>query len=245
MGRGRGWGFPLALRLLAIAAGGILVLTLGYGPVGGPVNGIYDRYLLPVLPGLLAIGAYASRGRRAALPILLVGVLLFAGWSVSWQREYMARQTAVWTVAQTMVAAGIPAAEIDAGYEWNGWSRGDAVVERARETALSTGEPRRFVQLVVDGIYAPHAWYVGFTPSGAFGFSCSGPPRVTVPYGDGWAAYGLRRCQRTTTPAALGPPPAHRESRGAGGEGVRVLDPERDPLVALALLDGAQQNARR
>ena len=130
---------------------------------------------------------------------------MFAGWSVSWQREYLARQTAVWTVAETLVSQGIPAIEIDAGYEWAGWTRGDAIIEESRADALQSGEPRRFVHLVVDGLYRPHTWYIGFGP---LGWGCSGQPRVTVPYGDGAipsadgaVAYGLRRCRPPSPPA--------------------------------------------
>jgi hypothetical protein len=170
---------------------GILLATLGYGPVGGPANGLYDRYLLPVLPGVLGLVAYAVRHRHAAVPLFLVSAMLFAGWSVAWQREYLARQSAVWAVAETLVAAGVPATEIDAGYEWAGWTRGDAVIEQARTAALQAGEPRQFVQLVVDGLYRPSRWYVGFGPLGR---GCAGQPRVEVSYGDGWSAYGLQRC---------------------------------------------------
>ena len=89
-----------------------------------------------------------------------------------------------------------PATEIDAGYEWAGWTRGEATIEQARTAALEAGEPRQFVQLVVDGLYKPHAWYVGFGPLGSGGPGCSGQPLVEVPYGDGSsAAYGLRRCR--------------------------------------------------
>jgi hypothetical protein len=154
--------------------------------------------VLPVLPGALALVAFAVRDRRGAAPMLLVGALLFAGWSVSWQHEYMARQAAVWTVAETLVSQGVPAEEIDAGYEWSGWTRGDAVIERARVAAVQAGEPRDFVQLVVDGLYQPHTWYVGFGPLGR---GCSGQPRVTVPYGDGAAAYALRRCRPPSGPS--------------------------------------------
>jgi hypothetical protein len=200
-GPGVGDSSSLPIRLLVLSSLGILATTLAYGPVGGPVNGLYERYLLPVLPGVLALAAYAVRERRVAVPLFLAGAVLFAGWSVGWEREYLARQTAVWTVARALVEAGIPASEIDAGYEWAGWTRGDVVIEQARAAALQAGEPRQFVQLVVDGLYHPSAWYVGFGP---LGWGCAGQPQVTVPYGDGFVAYGLRRCrpQPIRTPTA-------------------------------------------
>jgi hypothetical protein len=185
-------GLPLSTRLLALSSLGVLVLTLGYGPVGAPINGVYDRYLLPVLPGLLAVLGLAVHRQRAAGPVLLCAVLAFAGWSVPWQQEYMQRQTAVWSVAEQLVADGIAPEQIDAGYEWAGWTRGETVVAQARDTALSLGEPRQFVQLVVDGLYRPEGWYVGFGP---LGWGCAGRPLVEVPYGNGQTAYGLRRCR--------------------------------------------------
>jgi 4-amino-4-deoxy-L-arabinose transferase-like glycosyltransferase len=206
---GRGLGglsLPLPLRLLVLSSLGVLAFTLGYGPIGGPPNGLYDRYLLPVLPGLLAATAYVVRERRTAVPLLLLGAIVFAGWSVPWQREYLARQAAVWTVAQDLVHQGIAADQIDAGYEWAGWTRGDAVIEGARAAALAAGEPRQFVQIVVDGLYKPHGWYVSFGP---LGYGCAGQPLVTVPYGDGGVAYGLHRCRPYGgSSRAPRPPPA-------------------------------------
>jgi 4-amino-4-deoxy-L-arabinose transferase-like glycosyltransferase len=182
----------VAMRLLALSTVGVLAVTLGYGPLGGPVNGLYDRYLLPAVPGVLALAALAVRRHQLAVPVVAIGVLLFAGWSVTWERDYLARQAAVWNVAQTLTGDGVSPTEIDAGYEWNGWYRGDAAIEQARQEALSLGEPRRFVQLVVNGIYAPSAWYVGFGPLGT---GCLGQPYAEASYGDGWPVYALRRCR--------------------------------------------------
>lgn len=191
---------PLAIRLLGLASLSILLLTVAYGPVAGPVNGLYDRYLLPVLPGVLALAGYAVRERRAALPLLLIGALCFGGWSLSWQREYLQRQAAVWQVAESLAAQGIPPTDVDAGYEWNGWHRGPAAIEEARLTALASGDSRSFVQRVVDSIYRTSPWYVGFELRRP---ACPGTPAVEVRYGDGsWPIYGLRRC------AGPGGPPA-------------------------------------
>ncbi|MCC7371666.1 MAG: glycosyltransferase family 39 protein [Chloroflexi bacterium] len=209
----RGWQLqavaqtPLAIRLLGLASLGILLLTLGYGPLAGPVNGLYDRYLLPVLPGLLACVGYAVRERRAAVPLLLVGALCFGGWSLSWQREYLQRQAAVWQVADSPVAQGIPPTDIDGGYEWNGWYRGPAAIENARLAALASSDSRSFVQRVVDSIYRTSPWYVGFDLRRP---ACPGTPAVQAHYGDGdWPIYGLRRCAGPGGPpvrAPSGPP---------------------------------------
>jgi hypothetical protein len=202
---------PLSVRLLAASSFGTLILTLGYGPLAGPVNGLYDRYLLPVLPGLLALVGYAVRERRAALPLLVVGVLGFAGWSISWQQEYLQRQAATWRVAEALVAQGVTPAEIDAGYEWNGWHRGPAAIEQARQSALTSGDARSFVQLVVDRIYQPRRWYIGFGPLGP---GCAGRPAAEASYGGGWPVYGLRRCPPGNGPPARAPQAAH-EADGA------------------------------
>jgi hypothetical protein len=142
-----------------------------------------------VAPALLAL--------LVAVP-LLCAALVFAGWSISWQGEYLERQTAVWTVAERLVAQGIAPTEIDAGYEWAGWTRADGVITEARAAALSDGSPRGFVQRVVDGLYEPKSWYVGFGPLGR---GCAGRLASEVPCGKGQTAYGLRRCQRPGGPA--------------------------------------------
>jgi 4-amino-4-deoxy-L-arabinose transferase-like glycosyltransferase len=219
---------PLPIRLLVLASLGALAVTLGYGPLAGPVNGLYDRYLLPVLPGALALAGYAIRQRRLAAPLLLIGVLSFGSWSVNWQQEYLQRQTAVWQVAETLVAQGVSPTEIDAGYEWNGWYRGPAVIEQARLAALASGDSRSFVQLVVDSIYAPRRWFIRFGQSDQAksvppGPGCSGRPLAAASYqhnGTTWPVDGLRRCG----PGGNGP--QHRAPESATATDPAPSDPQ-------------------
>jgi hypothetical protein len=184
---------PVSTRLLILASFGMLVVTLGYETVDGPFNGLYDRYLIPVLPGALAICALVVRERRLAIPVLAAGVLLFAGWSVSWQREYMQRQAAIWQMAQTITSQGVPPAMIGAGFEWNGTYRAETVIPQARDEAIQAGDPRQFVQRVIDGLYRPRRWYVDLTPP-ASSSNCPDQAPLIITYGDGWLVYGVRHC---------------------------------------------------
>ena len=45
----------------------------------------------------------------------VVSAVLFAGWSIWWQRDFMARRAAVWQAAQSLVNMGIPAEEMLCG----------------------------------------------------------------------------------------------------------------------------------
>jgi 4-amino-4-deoxy-L-arabinose transferase-like glycosyltransferase len=199
---------PISLRLLLLSSLGILVVTLGYEIVDGPFNGLYDRYLIPVLPGALAACAYAVRNRRLAVPVLAVGVVLFAGWSVGWQREYMQRQTAIWQLAQTIVESGVPPSQIGAGFEWNGTYRSETVIPEARDAAILAGDPRQFVQRVIDGIYRPRRWSIDFEPPPPT--TCPDQQIIQIEYGNGWPVYGVRRC--------FGPRPQQTSSEQASSQ---------------------------
>src|SRR5581483_11854823 len=77
------------------------------------------------------------------------------------------------------------------GFEWNGTYRGEMVIPRARDEALQAGDPRGFVQRVIDGIYRPCPWSVDLAPPST---ACPDQPAVRIAYGDGWPVYGSRRC---------------------------------------------------
>ena len=192
---------PVAMRLLLVTSAGMLAVTLGYALISGQTSDLYDRYLLPLLPGALALGALSLPERRLTLASLAAGVLLFAVWSVTWERDYLQRQAAVWSAANALVAQGIAPTEIDAGFEWNGWYRGETVIQQVLTELGRSGESRRFANLVVRGLYQPHEWYVDFAPAPG---TCPTPPRVAVAYGSGAFAYAMQRCGPSPPPFGNG-----------------------------------------
>jgi hypothetical protein len=88
---------------------------------------VFDRYLLALLPGAFLIAlprAMASRLRLAgALGVLFV----FAGVCIGLMHDCHELNAARWRVGRRALARGIPASEIEGGFEWNGWFGGDAV----------------------------------------------------------------------------------------------------------------------
>lgn len=111
----------------------------------------YERYLLPLLPGaiiiLLAVaqqrGFSVRAGALALVPLALFSWLLM--------QDYWSWNEARWQVGRELLAQSIPAAKIDAGYEWDGWYLYDATVDYIR----STGKPFIFDpwQYVLDPEY--------------------------------------------------------------------------------------------
>lgn len=88
-------------------------------------NPLFDRYLLPVLAGLLLYLA-------ASLPVpsfrmnrvlSIAGALCFIFFSTLLTQDYFRWNEAKWTAANWAVAQGHQALSIDGGYEWTGWHK--------------------------------------------------------------------------------------------------------------------------
>lgn len=89
--------------------------------------GWFDRYLLPILP-LLLVGLFAlwpataprATARHAALGIASLLLLGFAGYAVAATHDYFAWNRIRWQLLDGSVQQGVPAAQIDGGFEFNG-----------------------------------------------------------------------------------------------------------------------------
>lgn len=101
--------------LFVVLMGGGLFIPFVFAP------SFYDRYLIPaVLPILVLSGGPL----REPLPsvrrkVFLLATLLFLGLSLEWTRFQIDRGQAVWQVASEL-AREVPAAEVRAGFEWQG-----------------------------------------------------------------------------------------------------------------------------
>jgi 4-amino-4-deoxy-L-arabinose transferase-like glycosyltransferase len=83
--------------------------------------GLYlDRYLLPLLPFAAVLALSAGRLRAGAVT---AGVLLalMASYSVMATHDYMAWNRARWTALSQLEEAGHRPADVDGGFEYNGW----------------------------------------------------------------------------------------------------------------------------
>jgi 4-amino-4-deoxy-L-arabinose transferase-like glycosyltransferase len=101
---------PGLLALFTLAHAALLLVT--------PQQ--FDRYLVVLLPGaLLAAGAEEPGRFRSRVGIAVV--LLFSALSFGLMRDWLAWNSARWTLGRRAVAGGIPATDIEGGFEWDGW----------------------------------------------------------------------------------------------------------------------------
>jgi hypothetical protein len=158
----------------------------------------YDRYSLSALPWaliavLVAVDGLPEGGRWPRWPLVgcLVGLLVLASWSVWWEREYLARRAAGWQAGLQLVSLGVPADQIDGGYEWNGWHQRDAAMAEVVQRAAEDGSGRRLNDYIITRLESSKArWVLAFAPPRR---SQGGRVLVEVPYWQGQAVYGVER----------------------------------------------------
>jgi hypothetical protein len=78
-----------------------------------------DRYLIPLMPGALALAATPEARRRWAPGLVVLGV--FAAGALGLMPDWLARKSARWELGRRALARGIAADEIEGGFEWDGW----------------------------------------------------------------------------------------------------------------------------
>ena len=90
-----------------------------------------------------------------------------------------------------MVERGIPAEEIDGGFEWNGWHRGETVIRAAVQRASEDGQPRSLDTYVLDGLLRRTRWTMAFVPPDEAARSAK--VLVSIPYWQGQRVVGWQR----------------------------------------------------
>lgn len=137
-----GWGIAAASVLVAVtlAAGtrrpapgarlaGLLVSlavwqAAGVVPSSFPVRETvvsYDRYLLPLLPLVVALLLWALRDVRVPAAPAWAATAVFAALSVAGTHDYLQYQSATWRAARAAHASGIDYLSLDAGAAWDGY----------------------------------------------------------------------------------------------------------------------------
>lgn len=89
--------------------------------VGGLPSPSLDRYLLPLLPLVIALGLWAWEGRGLWLPGAWLATALVGVFAVAGTRDSMVRQEAVWRLADSATAVGAPRPSVDGGAAWMGY----------------------------------------------------------------------------------------------------------------------------
>jgi 4-amino-4-deoxy-L-arabinose transferase-like glycosyltransferase len=93
------------------------------------VGNFFDRYLLPVLPCLVALLlSLPARPGRATRPGWAAALLLLAPLAtlaVLGTRDYLEHHRARWALIGTLVDRGVPLERIEGGFELDGWSTRD------------------------------------------------------------------------------------------------------------------------
>lgn len=84
-------------------------------------GGSLDRYLLPLIPLAIALLLWAIRDVRLFDPVGWVVLAAVAAFSVAGTRDYLVYMDAVWSMARTANAAGVPNEKLDAGSGWDGY----------------------------------------------------------------------------------------------------------------------------
>ncbi|MEW6270734.1 MAG: glycosyltransferase family 39 protein [Thermodesulfobacteriota bacterium] len=79
----------------------------------------YDRYMLPLLPLLVALALAARPRLRPRVAVALLAAFALVG--ALGLRDHLAYSGALWEAVARLRARGVPDAEIDGGYVVNGW----------------------------------------------------------------------------------------------------------------------------
>jgi hypothetical protein len=114
-----------ALAVFAVFAAGYLPLLLFKSVVPGGA-GLFDRYLLPVMPiatiiGLRIYSAMAGKTRPPLLGWLALGLCAYYG--VAQTHDYFCLLRARVKLTNALEARGVPRRKIMAGFEYDGWTQ--------------------------------------------------------------------------------------------------------------------------
>lgn len=100
--------------LLAFLAGYLVLMNLLWM--------YHDRYTLPLMPIAIAL-LLGSRDRPSvSLRPAVIALMLFGGVALIGARDALRYNQGVRDAWQSLIDAGVPPSDIDAGYAWNGWT---------------------------------------------------------------------------------------------------------------------------
>jgi hypothetical protein len=123
---------PALLRLLLLLfAGAYLLWHLSTGPF------IFDRYLVPILPVVVLLALDAAPRDLLASPVVAACLVACGAFSVAANHEYLSWNAARDQAVRALDAQGVPAAEVDGGFEVNAPRHFEAYRQRTGELTRS------------------------------------------------------------------------------------------------------------
>jgi hypothetical protein len=123
---------------------------------------VYDRYLLPMLPGLLIpLLWHYQQLIRDRIPVVgWVVLVAFGSYAVATTHDYLAAARARLAAATSVHATGVPRRHISAGIEYDGWTQ----IQEGRYVIIPTFEYRRtpIVRLnaCIRWIFGTRRWFL-------------------------------------------------------------------------------------
>jgi hypothetical protein len=105
------------------------------------ISGLFDRYILPLLPLLMMVIVLVSphpcqRGEwkfdRLVTSFVFAAILLYGLLSIGATHDYLAWNRTRWQATADLMARSITPREIDGGYEFNGWYLYDINYQRQK-----------------------------------------------------------------------------------------------------------------
>jgi len=114
----------------------------------------FDRYILPLVPAALALGAAAQEPGRRAQAALWTGVLVFGVFSWAGAFDYLRASETAWSLGEQGVRLGMPAEKVKAGLDWC-WSH---EYQGGMDELKKTVRPEEIGEVELDCIKNPAAF---------------------------------------------------------------------------------------
>jgi 4-amino-4-deoxy-L-arabinose transferase-like glycosyltransferase len=135
-------------------ASALLLFTLLHVPFLLVAPSVYDRYLLVLLPGGLALAAgdeETCHGRIANVVVGFRAVFLtaMAFLSLALSCDLLQWNRALWTLGRRALERNVDPADVEGGFAWNGWFAPEAAVDK-------TSRPARGLMTPVTPVFFPH-----------------------------------------------------------------------------------------
>jgi hypothetical protein len=83
--------------------------------------GNFDRYLVLLVPFLIAGLAVAATHYNYSRTTATIGLVLMAAYCTIGTYNYFSWNRIRWQAGRDLIATGVPAAQIEGGFEWDGW----------------------------------------------------------------------------------------------------------------------------